>query len=126
MLKSNWWCSRNTNYSFNNYWVFKEWGLASTGAYPFNKHREDLALGEGSTVFVLESGEVAKKSKAKICGQILSAGPTADAYHGNVPYPQVRSVIIAIKQCLKNSNLKPEDIDVIHAHGTITQLNGKN
>lgn len=100
--------------------------LASTGAYPFDKHREDLGLGEGGAFFVLESEEVARRSKAKIYGQILGAGITADAYHGNVPYPQVRSVIIAIKQYLKNSNLKPEDIDFIDAYATTTQLNNKN
>ena len=84
--------------------------LASTGAYPFDKYREGLVLGEGAAVFVLESGKLARQRKAKIYEQILGAGITADAYHGNVPDPQGRSAIIAVKQCLKNSHLKPEYI----------------
>ncbi|BAZ41602.1 beta-ketoacyl synthase [Calothrix sp. NIES-4101] len=103
---------------------FQQMGaLAKTGAYPFDQNREGLVLGEGGAVFVLESLELAKARQAKIYGEILGFGLTADAYHPNAPEPEGRSGITAIKQCLQRSHLKPRDIDYIHAHGTGTIRN---
>ncbi|WP_044500759.1 beta-ketoacyl-ACP synthase [Nostoc sp. PCC 7107] len=97
--------------------------LAKTGAYPFDVQREGLVLGEGGAVLVLESAELAKQRQARVYGEILGFGLTADAYHTNQPEPNGKSAIAAIKQCLERSNLTPNDIDYIHAHGTATKLN---
>jgi 3-oxoacyl-[acyl-carrier-protein] synthase II len=97
--------------------------LAETGAYPFDKYREGLALGEGGAVFILESEELAKQRNARIYGKVLGYASTADACHPNSPDQNGRMATFAIKQCLKRSNLKPNDIDYIHAHGTATKLN---
>lgn len=99
--------------------------LAKTGAYPFDLQRSGLVLGEGAAVFVLESAELAKQRQAKVYGQILGFGLTADAYHSNSPQPEGRSAIAAVKQCLERSHLTPDDIDYIHAHGTATQINDR-
>ncbi len=106
---------------------FKQMGaLASTGAYPFDRRREGLVLGEGAAVLVLESAELAKQRAAKVYGQILGFGLTSDAYHANSPEPGGRSAIAAVKQCLDRSYLSPTDIDYIHAHGTATRLNDQH
>lgn len=97
--------------------------LAKTGAYPFDKYREGLALGEGGAVFVLESEQLAKQRNARIYGKVLGFASTADAYHPNSPDPEGKMATFAIKQCLQRSNLYPHDIDYIHAHGTATILN---
>ncbi|MFB2917835.1 beta-ketoacyl-ACP synthase [Aerosakkonema funiforme] len=106
---------------------FKQMGaLAKTGAYPFDRDREGLVLGEGAAVLVLESLESAKHRGAKIYGQVLGFGLTNDAHYVNAPEEGGKSAIAAIKQCLERSNLSPNDIDYIHAHGTATQLNDRN
>lgn len=106
---------------------FQQMGaLARTGAYPFDRDREGLALGEGAAVFVLETAKQAKERQAKIYGQILGCGLTCDAYHANTPEPLSRSAIAAVKQCLEHSKLLSTDIDYIHAHGTATKLNDQN
>lgn len=106
---------------------FKQMGaLASTGAYPFDRRREGLVLGEGAAVLVLESAELAKQRAAKVYGQVLGFGLTSDAYHANSPEPGGRSAIAAVKQCLDRSHLSPTDINYIHAHGTATRLNDKH
>lgn len=97
--------------------------LAKTGAYPFDKHREGLVLGEGGAVFILESAKLAKQRNARIYGKVLGFGSTADAYHSNSPDPEGKMAVAAVKQCLKRSTLEPNDIDYIHAHGTATILN---
>ena len=105
---------------------FQQMGaLAKTGAYPFDKNREGLVLGEGGAVFVLESTESAISRQAKIYGEILGFGLTADAYHPNSSESEGKSAEVAIKQCLERSKLKFSDIDCIHAHGTGTYLNDK-
>lgn len=100
--------------------------LAQTGAYPFDRHREGLALGEGGAVFVLETAEAAKRRSAKVYGRILGFGLTADGHHVSAPDPDGRVGAIAIKNCLERSGLTPEAIGYIHAHGTATQLNDRN
>lgn len=95
--------------------------LAKTGCYPFDSRREGLVLGEGGAVFVLETLSLARKRKAKIYGKILGYGLTCDAI--GTTAPQGNSSAIAIKQCLERSNLKPDNIEYIHAHGTSTRLN---
>lgn len=106
---------------------FQQMGaLAATGAYPFDRRREGLVLGEGAAVLVLEPANLAEQRSAAIYGRILGFGLTADGYHMSAPDPTRRTAISAVNQCLDRSHLTPADIDYIHAHGTATQLNDRN
>lgn len=100
--------------------------LAQTGAYPFDRNREGLVLGEGGAVLVLESAESAAQRGATIYGRILGFGLTADGYHVSAPEPESPAAIAAVQQCLSRSHLSASDIDYIHAHGTATRLNDRN
>lgn len=106
---------------------FEQMGaLAKTGAYPFDRDREGLVLGEGGAVLVLEAAELASQRSAPVYGRILGFGLTADGFHVSAPEPNSRAAIVAVKQCLERSGLAPEDIDFIHAHATATRLNDRN
>ncbi|MGD1712287.1 beta-ketoacyl-ACP synthase [Dapis sp. BLCC M172] len=106
---------------------FRKMGaLAQTGAYPFDRSREGLVLGEGAAILVLESAEFARQRSAKIYGQIRGCGLTNDASYGSAPDLSGKSALSAIAQCLKRSGLAAEDIDYVHAHGTATQLNDRH
>ncbi|HBB34583.1 MAG TPA: beta-ketoacyl-ACP synthase [Cyanobacteria bacterium UBA9273] len=106
---------------------FEQMGaLAQTGAYPFDRQREGLVLGEGAAILVLESAEFALSRGIPIYGQLLGFGLTCDAYHRSAPRAMSKSAFTAIKQCLERSGLSPLDIDYIHAHGTGTRLNDEN
>ena len=106
---------------------FRKMGaLAQTGAYPFDRDREGLVLGEGGAVLILESAELAQQRHAKLYGQIVGCGFTSDGYHMSAPKPNSQTAAIAVKQCLDRSGLIPSDIGYIHAHGTATQLNDRN
>lgn len=100
--------------------------LAQTGAYPFDRDREGLVLGEGGAVFVLESERVARQRGAKIYGQISGFGLTADGHHVSAPESSRRAAIAAVTQCLKHSRRQPDDVHFIHAHGTATRLNDQH
>ena len=100
--------------------------LAKTGCYPFDRDREGLVLGEGGAMFVLETRALAEDRQAKIYGKIGGFGLTCDAHHISAPLPNDGSAALAIKQALERSNLVPNNIDYIHAHGTGTALNDRH
>lgn len=100
--------------------------LAQTGSYPFDLKRQGLVLGEGAAVLVLESAKAARQRSARIYGQILSFGLSADAYYATKPDIEGKSAIAAVKQCLDRAHLSPTDIDYIHAHGTATQIGDRH
>lgn len=100
--------------------------LAQTGSYPFDLNRQGLVLGEGGAVLVLESAKLATERSARIYGQILGFGLTADAYYANKPDIKGTSAIAAVKQCLERAGLSPADIDYIHAHGTATPIGDRH
>ncbi|MBW4494728.1 MAG: beta-ketoacyl-ACP synthase [Oscillatoria princeps RMCB-10] len=97
--------------------------LAQTGAYPFDRHRQGMVLGEGGAVFVLEPAELALRRGARIYGQILGFGLTNDACYASAPGIGGRSARAAVKQCCHRAGISLSEIDYIHAHGTGTTLN---
>lgn len=97
--------------------------LATTGCYPFDRHREGLVLGEGGALFCLESEAAALARNAVSYGEIIGVGFTCDAYHVSAPDPSGQGARAAILQCLAAAGLAPTDIDYIHAHGTSTARN---
>jgi 3-oxoacyl-[acyl-carrier-protein] synthase II len=100
--------------------------LAQTGAYPFDRDRQGLVLGEAGAVFVLESADLARARGAQIYGQICGFGLTADGYHVSAPEVGSRAAAIAVKTSLTQSHRSALAIDYIHAHGTATLLNDRN
>ncbi len=93
---------------------------------PFDKNRDGFVMGEGGATLILEELEYAKSRGAKIYAEITGLGLTADAFHITEPAPEGEGVGRAIKRAIENSNLTPNDIDVINAHGTSTYYNDKN
>ncbi len=89
---------------------------------PFDATRDGFVLGEGAGALVLEEYEHAKARGAKIYAEVVGGGLSADAYHMTAPHPEGDGVVAVMNNCLKNANLRPEDVDAINTHGTSTPL----
>ena len=100
--------------------------LAKTSVHPFSYEREGFALGEGAAALVLESAASVKHRQPygdKPYGKILGWGITNDAYHATTPNPDNECAAIAIQDCLRRSQIMPDDVGYINAHGTATPIN---
>jgi 3-oxoacyl-[acyl-carrier-protein] synthase II len=90
---------------------------------PFDRLRDGFVLGEGAGILVLEEREHALRRGAKIRAEIVGYGNTADCYRVTDPHPEGRGAERAMRLALRSAGTRPDEIDVINAHGTSTGQN---
>lgn len=90
---------------------------------PFDKERDGFVLAEGCGIILLEELEHALRRNTHIYAEIAGYSSTCNAYHMTAPAPDAEAHAKAIRSALKDADLKPEDVDMVSAHGSSTQLN---
>ena len=93
-----------------------------TASRPFDKERDGFVLGEGAGALILESYEHAVARGATIYAELAGGGLSADAHHMTAPHPEGLGAIKVMENCLRDAQLKPEEVDIINMHGTSTPL----
>jgi len=94
----------------------------STASRPFDKDRDGFVLGEGAAAFILEELEHALARGAKIYGEIIGCGATADAHHMTAPHPEGLGASEVMQLAMEDAKITTKDVDYINVHGTSTPL----
>lgn len=92
---------------------------------PFDKDRDGFVLGEGAGMLILEDLDRALARNARIYGEIVGYGSTADAFRITDTHPEGRGAVACIKMALRDAGLNTDSIDYINAHGTSTSVNDR-
>jgi 3-oxoacyl-[acyl-carrier-protein] synthase II len=74
---------------------------------------------------VVERRDHAEARGAKPLAELMGYGATCDAFHRVRPDPDMRESARAMSQAIEDAGLAPPDIEVVHYHGTGTQLNDR-
>ncbi|MGM3190949.1 beta-ketoacyl-[acyl-carrier-protein] synthase family protein [Dickeya dadantii subsp. dieffenbachiae] len=97
--------------------------MSTDGLRAFDVSHNGTVLGEGAAFLILESEEHAKRRGAKPYGILAGAGSANDAASAVSPDLSGQNVMLTVERALNSAGLKPEDISIINAHGTGTQVN---
>lgn len=89
---------------------------------PYDADRDGFVIGEGAGAIVLETLDGATARGAKIYGEILGLGMSADAYHMTAPHPEGEGALLSMQMALTDAGIDVGQIDYINTHGTSTEL----
>ena len=90
---------------------------------PFDNKRDGFVLSEGAGILVLEELNHALKRNARIYCEVLGFGTSCNAFHMTDLPSDGGAMVSCISLGLKDSGIKPAEIDYINAHGSSTRMN---
>jgi 3-oxoacyl-[acyl-carrier-protein] synthase II len=79
-------------------------------------------MGEGAAALILESLDHALARGAKIYGEIVGGGMTADAYHPTATHPDGLGALKGMELALEEAGIEARSLDYINAHATSTPV----
>jgi 3-oxoacyl-(acyl-carrier-protein) synthase len=92
---------------------------------PFDLRRDGFIVAEGAAIVVLESMEHATSRGARIYAELTGYGSANDAFDMVASEETGRGAILAMEMALRKSQLEPERVGYVNAHGTGTPMNDR-
>lgn len=93
---------------------------------PFDNKRDGFVMAEGAGILVLESLSHALSRGAHIHAEVAGYGASSDAYHMVATHPEGIGAYQAMKTALREANVQTNEVDVISAHATSTEIGDKS
>jgi 3-oxoacyl-[acyl-carrier-protein] synthase II len=93
---------------------------------PFDAGRDGFVMAEGAGIVMLESLTHALRRKARIYAEVIGYGASSDAYHMVATHPEGVGAYQAMKLALREAGIAPEQVDVISAHATSTEIGDRS
>ncbi|WP_312472081.1 beta-ketoacyl-ACP synthase II [Neobacillus sp.] len=93
---------------------------------PFDANRDGFVMAEGAGILILESLSHAVARNATIFAEVIGYGASSDAYHMVASHPEGKGAYIAMKSALRDAALSTNEIDVISAHATSTEVGDRS
>lgn len=85
---------------------------------PFDRRRSGFVVGEGSGILILEELDHAVRRHARIYSEIAGYGSSADYNYLLHDLSDSTGRELSMDWALRDAGLKPEETDLIHAHGS--------
>ncbi|WP_289138909.1 beta-ketoacyl-ACP synthase II [uncultured Brevibacillus sp.] len=89
---------------------------------PFDANRDGFVMAEGAGILILESLSHAQRRNARIYAEVIGYGASSDAYHMVATHPEGTGAYLAMKSALREAQIGPEEVDLISAHATSTEI----
>lgn len=98
----------------------------SKASRPFDAGRDGFVMAEGAGILVLESLTHALHRNARIYAEVIGYGASSDAYHMVATHPEGIGAYQSMKLAMHEAGIRPEEVDVISAHATSTEIGDKS
>jgi 3-oxoacyl-[acyl-carrier-protein] synthase II len=99
--------------------------IAPERCQPFDKNRQGMVPGEGAAVLILEPLDAALARGATVYAEVLGYGLSCDSHHMTAAHPDGDGAVRAMTMAMRESGVRPDEIDYISAHGTGTPTNDR-
>ncbi|UFJ40342.1 beta-ketoacyl-ACP synthase II [Brevibacillus humidisoli] len=98
----------------------------SRASRPFDARRDGFVMAEGAGVLLLESLTHALRRDAPIYAEVIGYGASSDAYHMVATHPEGIGAYQAMKLAIQEAGIAPNQVDVISAHATSTEVGDRS
>lgn len=107
-------------HSYGGFLVLR--ALSGAPCAPYSRSA-GMNLGEGAGFLVIERLDAAAARGARVLGEVLGYGLSADAHHITAPDPTGRGAAAAMERALSDAGLELSAVDYVNGHGTGTAAN---
>ncbi|WP_066070349.1 beta-ketoacyl-ACP synthase II [Neobacillus soli] len=98
----------------------------SAASRPFDAGRDGFVMAEGAGILILESLSHALRRNAPILAEVIGYGASSDAYHMVSSHPEGKGAYLAMKSALRDADISTNEVDVISAHATSTEIGDRS
>ena len=96
-----------------------------TASRPFDEARDGFVAADGAGVLILEELGHAQKRNARIYAELRAVSLFSESFHPTRPQLEGEAVHRTMTTGLQRAGVRPEEVGVVHSHGTST-IEGDN